>query len=160
MKALVLSLLLLMSVPAFAGHGAYLDGTFVNFKTIRSGRSCSGTGNTTGNINASTYDNGSSADTTGTVNATTYTSSSCADTSSAIYAVLVGDHIYTLRPYVSPTKVLSVMASMGTAAFFYKNSALYGQLPGTAIKVRSDGNGAFYIKVGKRESRYKLVGAE
>jgi hypothetical protein len=39
---------------------------------------------------------------------------------------------------------------------FTKNSSLAYQLPGTQIKLRSDGK-HFFVKVGKRESMYSIV---
>ena len=44
---------------------------------------------------------------------------------------------------------------------FVKKSSLYGSLPGTRISIRADSDPSKYrIKVGKRESLYKLVSAE
>ena len=45
---------------------------------------------------------------------------------------------------------------MGAVFLKRKNSVLYGVLPGTPIKMRSE-SGTVYIKVGKRETEYKIV---
>ena len=62
----------------------------------------------------------------------------------------MGDHTFVLSPTMS--------GSIFAYAIFFrkKNSVLYGVLPGTPIKMRSEG-GTVYIKVGKRESEYEIA---
>jgi hypothetical protein len=48
---------------------------------------------------------------------------------------------------------------LGWSTAFAKNSCLYGQLPGAHIQIRADG-GNYHVRVGKKESLYKLVAAQ
>lgn len=75
------------------------------------------------------------------------------------YTVDIGGQTFVLYPAPSLAKAGGVFLTMGIATAFYRSSVLYGQLPGTPLKIRSDGNGDFYVRVGKRESEYKLAAA-
>jgi hypothetical protein len=76
------------------------------------------------------------------------------------YIVTVGGQTLELIPSATKKKVGLAMATMGYSSFFQKRDALYGQLPNTPIKIRSDGSGKFWIKLGKRESLYSLAGVQ
>lgn len=156
MKALVLSAVLLAALPALAGD--YQDGTLVNFRTVNGGTHCSTTGNTQGTVNASTHDNGYSADTTGTLNATTNSDTDCYNEEKIIYSISMAGHSYLL-------KASGFSGNFGSghgliSSHLRKKTALYGLLPGTPIQIRSEGGDSFYVKAGKHESKYYLVGAE
>jgi hypothetical protein len=157
MKKLCL-LALLVAVPAFAAKHSdseYQLGRMVSFHTEQSGRHCTSSEQTNGNVNAYTDDSGN---TSGTVRASSYGSSSCTPITKAYYTVKVGDNTFVLTPAVSAAKVGVALVTLGIGTAFMKNSVLYGTLPGTPILVRSE-NGTFYVKVGKRESDYKLAAA-
>lgn len=137
----------------------YQDGVLLDFHMEKTGRGCSSYANTNGNLSANSNTYGNQTATTGNVTANTFGSQTCIDHSRALYSVAVSDHTYVLTPYVSPGKVLGAVGTLGISTLFSKNSDLYGQLPGSHVRVRSE-DGSFYVKVGKRESRYSLVGAQ
>ncbi|MBW4044097.1 MAG: hypothetical protein HIU87_03755 [Acidobacteria bacterium] len=78
----------------------------------------------------------------------------------AYYTVEVEGHSYVLTPAPSLSKAGVAFLTMGIGAAVFRNSALYGVLPGTPVKVSSEGNGTFYVKLGKRMSAYKLESAK
>jgi hypothetical protein len=136
----------------------YQDAILKDFHTEQQGKHCSTSGDTNGTIKADTDSDGT---TNGTVTATTTSSTSCTPRMVAFYTVVMGDHTFVLSPTesggVAAAKGVAIIATGGMGAFFLKkNSVLYGVLPGTPIKMRSEG-GTVYIKVGKRESEYKIV---
>jgi hypothetical protein len=134
----------------------YQDAILKDFHTEQQGKHCSTSGDTNGTIKADTDSDGT---TNGTVTATTTSSTSCTPRMVAFYTVVMGDHTFTLSPTESGGVAAGkgLIAATGIGAFFLKkNSVLYGVLPGTPIKMRSEG-GTVYIKVGKRESEYKIV---
>lgn len=149
----LLATLFLIAIPAFAKEKpVYQDGVFKSFSTSSDGSTCNSSGTINGRVNAD-------SDSTGTVNATTSSSTNCYARHTANYTVIVGQQTFVLYPAPSVAKVGGIMLTMGIASAFYKNSVLYGQLPGIPIKIRSNGSGDFYVKVGKRESEYKLAAA-
>ena len=139
----------------------YQDAVLKNFHTEQQGKFCTTSGNTNGTVNANTDSDGN---TNGTVNATSSASTSCSPRMVAYYTVVMGEHVFTLSPATSSgkkaAKVGTAMLTFGIGAIvwnaFDKNSSLYGVLPETPVKMRSE-SGAVYIKVGKRESEYKIV---
>jgi hypothetical protein len=151
MKTLIC--LLLLCSPAFASKKSdpelvYQDAVLTGFHMASDGASCSSTGQVTNSP-------GSYAD------ATVNTNTSCSDTKRAYYVISVGGQTLTLTTALSGKQTAKVMLTMGYGALFIKDSCLYGQLPGTPIKIRSDSNpGKYFVKVGKRESLYRLAGAE
>jgi hypothetical protein len=126
----------------------YQDAILVSFQTVHSGSSCSASGTVKGE-----------EDSSGNVTGTTNSNSSCVDDTVRHYTLKVGDHTYALRPALTKGKAALGMATLGWSAVFAKNSVLSNLLPGTHVLVRTDESG-FYVKVGKRESRYAIVGAE
>lgn len=62
----------------------------------------------------------------------------------AHYAVTIGGSTLILRPI----------------GFKFKNSCLYGVLPGTTIQIAPDGTAKYKVLVGSKESEYRLVGAQ
>jgi hypothetical protein len=139
----------------------YQDAVLKDFHTEQQGKFCTTSGNTNGTVNANTDSDGN---TNGTVNTTSSASTSCRPRMVAYYTVVMGEHVFTLTPTISSgksaAKVGTAMLTFGIGAIvwnaFDKNSALYGVLPGTPIKMRSE-SGTVYIKVGKRETEYKIV---
>jgi hypothetical protein len=121
---------------------AYQDAVLKDFRTEQKGSECSTRGNTDGTVTAST----SGGYTQGTVDANSRSNTSCVPRIVAFYTVVMGDHTFVLSPSWS-----------GFAAIFHpRNSALYGVLPGTPVKVKSE-DGAIYVKVDDRESEYTIV---
>lgn len=136
----------------------YQDAVLKDFHTEQQGKHCSTSGDTNGTIKADTDSDGT---TNGTVTATTTSATSCTPRMVAFYTVVMGNHTFVLSPTesggVAAAKGLAIFATGGMGAFFLKkNSVLYGVLPGTPIKMRSE-SGTVYIKVSKRESEYKIV---
>ena len=158
-----LALCLLLCGTAWAAkkpEPVYQDAVLKDFHTEQQGTFCSTSGNTNGTVNANTDSSGT---TNGTVNATSSASTSCSPRMAAYYTVVMGQHTFVLSPTESGTvaaaKTVAIIAFFPSAFFLKKNSVLYGVLPGTPIKMRSEG-GIFYVKVGKRESEYKIVSAQ
>jgi hypothetical protein len=150
-RLLIITLLAFSCGTAWAAKKpvpVYQDGVLKDFHTEQKGTYCSTDGDTNGTVRATTDDDGN---THGTVDATSTASTSCIPRIFAYYTVVVGDHTFVLSPTWSGHIIF--------AAFFrQKNSVLYGVLPGTPIKMRTEGGAATgYIKVGKRESEYTIV---
>lgn len=138
----------------------YQDGVLVNFRMVETGTGCDSSSSTSGTVNATTTDEGyGMSNTSGTIDSKTTSSGGCTINRSPIYKVSIGSHIYALEPSLSPRKRFVAIVPVAGLALA-RNSVLYGVTPGTPIKISSDGNGIFHIKIGKRESRYKLVGAQ
>jgi hypothetical protein len=151
-------LLLATTLPAFAKERpVYQDGILQTVSTQLHGRSCRTYGDTSGDITARTDSEGQ---TTGKIDATTTSITNCRPSEVAYYTVTVGQQRFVVAAASNPMKAESAALTMGISSMFYKNCVLYGQLPGTAIKIRSDGNGNLHIKVGKRESNFKLISAQ
>jgi hypothetical protein len=156
-----LALLLLLTAPIASAskkpEPVYEDAVLKDFHTEQHGTFCSTSGNTNGTVNANTDSSGT---TNGTVNATSTASTSCSPRMAAYYTVVMGDHTFVLTPTepgaATAAKAVAIIAFFPSAFFLKKNSVLYGVLPGTSIKMRSD-SGTVHIKVGKRESEYKIV---
>lgn len=159
MKHLALALVFLLPIAAQAKDKPdlqYQDATLVDFHAIIVGHHCSTNGDSEGTVQATTTADpyGNTANTDGTVHATTTASTNCHDIQRGLYRLKVGEHVYSLEPAINPASTLPI------AVLFRKQSVLYGLLPGTAVQVRSEGADGFYVKAGKRESKYRLVGAE
>lgn len=143
MKTLCLAVLFAFCAsPAFAHKKptpTYQDGVLKSYRAVNSGSHCAGT--------ASNYD-----DTNANVDM------NCHATGKVHYFVVVGSQTFELAPAETKKKVGWAMATFGYSSFFEKDSVLYGQLPNTPVKIRTDGQGKFWVKLGKRESLYRLVG--
>ena len=73
-------------------------------------------------------------------------------------------HHYTLKIeaqtfVVTPATTVSSIATLGFSKAFKGDSVLANQIPGAHVSVRSDSSG-FYVKVGKKESKFRVVEAE
>ena len=150
MKVLA-ALLLCLSTCAFAkDEPTYQDGTLKDFKTVQQGQTCRTAGGSSSSVNTNTSDNGI---TTGSIDTSSGASTRCSPNMVAFYTVTVGEHEYVVTPHHMP------LSSSPIAMAFHKNSDLAGVLPGTPVKVRTEGDN-FYVKIGKRESTFKLVSAK
>jgi len=126
----------------------YQDAVLVKFVTVTTGTDCSHRSNTSGQVD----DNGSvSADTNG--------STSCSDITKRHYTLSVGQQTYIIEPEPTKGQKGAALATLGWSAAFAKQSVLAAQLPGTHVLVRSDAEG-FWVKLGKRESRYRVISAQ
>lgn len=145
---------LLISATAFAAKPQpdYQDGIFRGLHVSQVGTRCQSYGDTNGTVQANTDTAGS---TNGTLNASTTTSTSCSPRMRYEYTVLVGQQLLVLTPKESIGSALVP----GIAMAFHKNSTLAGKLPGEQIQLRSEG-GTIYVKSGKRESAYVMIGAQ
>lgn len=151
MKVLA-ALLLCLVIPAMASskeEPTYQDGTLKDFKTVQQGQHCSTSGGSDGTVNAHTNDSGY---TDGTINTRSSSSTNCSPNIVPFYTITVGEHEYVVTPHRAP------FSNSPLVMAFHKNSDLSGVLPGTVIKVRTEGEN-FYVKIGKRESIFKLVSA-
>lgn len=142
----ILAFLLLISVPALAApkpEPVFQDAVLKSFRMISNGESCSG--NTSGKVD----DNG---------NVAANTSTNCSANSSAEYTLVIGEQTIVVAPTMSGKKKAGSLLSLGWSTAFMKDTCLYGQLPGTHVLITSDG-GVYRVRVGKKESLYKLVAA-
>lgn len=119
----------------------YEDGVLVSFRSVATGTSCSQVGNTSGNVDATTDDNGN---TSGTVKSTSTGSMDCAPTGWVYYTLAVGDHTYVVHH---------------APQAWNRSSDLRGELPGTHVQVRFDKKG-LYVRVGSKESKFVIVEAK
>jgi hypothetical protein len=126
----------------------YQDGVLVSFFTVTTGSSCSSSGTVKGQVNDD-----------GAVSGSTNDNTNCSNNESRRYRIKVGDNAYVLRHTLSGGQKAAALASLGWGAMFMKQSVLANLLPGTPIKARSDGTG-FFVKVGKKESRYEVIAAQ
>lgn len=156
-------LLLCLSLPCFAGKKdgpVYQEAVLKDFHMVDDGKFCTTSGDTSGTV----HSNGNN---TGTISGTTSSTTSCHPRTAAMYTVVAGDHVLTLTPHQSGGKTAAkagtAFLTLGIGVIVWnsleKSSTLYGVLPGTAIKLRSD-EGIVYVKVGKRESMYSIVSME
>lgn len=151
---------LLYCVPVFAKSKpkvTYQDGIYESVRGQIVGSHCAGSANTDGNFSAETENYGTSSSTDGTVRASSNSASDCRAVTRGLYTIKVGENVYVLTPYISVIQAVGANSPLLRA--FQKPSILSTELPGSHIQVRSQ-DGSFYIKVGKRESRYTLVEAK
>ena len=147
MRVLALILLLLAPLAAHPSpkpNPAYLDGTLVNMKRQSFGAYCS----TQSTITMADSTSGNSSG-----------SANCSPRVQYIYTVRVGPQTMELVQFTSAVSIATYAATLGVSGLFRKSSVLYGQMPGTAMQIRKDGR-TYYVKIGKRESPYKLVAVE
>ena len=126
----------------------YQDAVLVKFVTVTTGSSCSHRSNTSGEV-----------DDNGNVSARTTGHSDCADVTSRHYTLSVGQQAYVIEPELTKGQKGAALATLGWSAAFAKQSVLADLLPGTHVLVRSDADG-LWVKVGKRESRYRVMTAQ
>ena len=141
MKLAVVVLMLLSC--AAAEDAAYRDAVLLSFRDVASGASCSGS------VRAHS---GSSGDVTG------QTDTDCSQNYQRQYSIQMGKQIFVLVFTGSAKARAAAAATLGFSSMFSKSSALRDQLPGAHLLIRSDSSGV-YVKVGKRESRYRIVEA-
>lgn len=119
----------------------YQPATLVSFHTETRGAYCSssadGTVDGSGNIHASG-------------------DSSCRDRTIRVYEIRVGNQSLSLEPALDARQQAAVLGSLGFARLVMKDSVLHDQVPGAAIEVRGDPSG-LYVRVGKRESKFRVV---
>jgi hypothetical protein len=144
-------LLFCCSVSAYAKDKAepqYQDGVLISFRTISTGSSCSSYGNTNGSV-----------DDNGKIVSATHSTGSCSNNVVRLYTIKVADQTYVVRHAATGGQKATALATMGWGALFMKQSVLANQLPGTHVLVRSDPHG-FYVKMGKKESKFEVVEAK
>jgi hypothetical protein len=149
MKLLPIAALALLSSVAFAKDNAtYQDAVLVKFVTVTTGNSCSQNGSTSGKV-----------DDDGNISANSSGTSNCANITKRHYTISVGQQTFVIEPEFTKGQKGAALATLGWSAAFAKQSVLSDQLPGTHVLVRSAPDG-FWVKVGKRESRYRVVAAQ
>jgi hypothetical protein len=129
------------------GHPSldYQDGVLVSFQTFQSGSSCRSSGTVEGE-----------EDSSGSVKGTTQSTTVCSNNTVRHYIIAVSGHRYVIEPSWTKKKAAMGVATLGWSALFEKKSVLADLLPGTHVLVRTNETG-FYVKVGKRESRYIVL---
>lgn len=122
----------------------YQSGTLVSFRTETRGASCSGSASgkvdNSGNVNASTDSN-------------------CVNSRVRVYTIKVGDQTLSIEHAYTGKQKAAALGTLGMSGWFEKGSVLRDQLPGAHIEVRSDESG-LYVRVGGKESKFRIVGAE
>ena len=146
------SIVLLLSSAAWAKDkpvpADYQDAVLVKFVTVTTGSSCSSSGNTLGKV-----------DDDGNLTANSSGSADCSNQTTRHYTLSVGPQVFVIEPELTKGQKGAALATLGWSARFAKESVLAYELPGTHVLVRTDAEG-FWVKVGKRESRYRVVGAQ
>ena len=148
----VLAALLLLPLVSFAApktDEGYQDAVLKSFVMIPAGQHCHTSGSSTG-----TTDSDGNSRASGDANTT------CSDTTVAHYTVVIGGETLVIQPTLSGKAKAGAALSLGWSTAFAKNSCLYGQLPGAHIQIRAEGDGNYHVRVGKKESLYKLVAAQ
>jgi hypothetical protein len=147
----IAALALLSSVASAKGKHPdviYQDAVLVKFITVTTGNSCSHNGSTSGKV-----------DDDGSISANSSGTSDCTNLTKRHYTISVGQQTFEIEPEFTKGQKGAALATLGWSAAFAKQSVLSDQLPGTHVLVRSDSDG-FWVKVGKRESRYRVVAAQ
>jgi hypothetical protein len=145
MKFMLIALTLALLSPAALAKdkqpdSSFQDATLASFRVVTTGSSCSHAASTTGNVEASTDEDGQ---TSGTISSTTNGDTSCGNTGWIYYTLQVGDHTFVVH-HAPPA---------------FKSSDLKGLLPGAHVLVRTDSKG-FYIRVGNKESKFVVAEAK
>jgi hypothetical protein len=144
LASLLFTLALPLTLAAAADPPAYQDGVLTKIRTTVVGNSCS----TSTQSDAATYGN--------TARRTIDASARCSDIRGAVYTVQVGGADYELTP--DHSRIARASSYLPLSATLLKQSSLANHLPGTAVKLRRDGDG-FLVQVGKRESHYRIFAA-
>jgi hypothetical protein len=152
MRFLPVAALALLSLVAFAKDkhpdAKYQDAILVRFVTVTTGKSCSQNGTTSGKV-----------DDDGNISANSSGTSDCANITRRHYTISVGQQTFVIEPEFTKGQKGAALATLGWSAAFAKQSVLADQLPGAHVLVCSDPDG-FWVKVVKRESRYRVVAAQ
>jgi hypothetical protein len=119
----------------------YQDGTLTKVRTTVVSNACSSSTQS----DAATYGN--------TARRTLDASARCSDIQGALYTVQVGRTQYELTP--DHSRVARVSAHLPLSGAFLHQSSLANHQPGTAVKLRSEGD-TFFVLVDKHESQYRL----
>jgi hypothetical protein len=122
----------------------YQDGVLTKIRTVVVGNSCS---NST-QSDAATYGN--------TARRTFDASARCSDIRGAVYTVQVGSTEYEITP--DHSRVARASSYLPLSATFLHQSSLANHMPGTAVKLRTEGDVVF-VRIGKRESQYRVFTA-
>lgn len=147
MKPIVGLLVIVLATYAFAKDkpkdSDYQPATLVSFRTENRGSSCSG------RVDGNVDDSG---------NVSGRTNSNCTANTIRLYTIDVKGQTLTIEPTETGKQTAKSMATLGWSSILSKGSVLRDQLPGAHIEVRSDPSG-LYVRVGKRESKFKVVEA-
>src|SRR5882724_8054050 len=111
MKLLVAMLVSCSLLSAGGRDSEYQEAILVDFTTVTTDSSCSGTTNTNGGIDGS-----------GNVFGRTYSNTTCGDVTSRRYTLIVGQRAYVIRPARSAKQIATAAATLGYSRFFEKNS--------------------------------------
>lgn len=151
-------LLLLLLCPTIAlakDQPTYQDGTLVSAHMQQAGSHCAQNASTNGTVRANTD---AAGNTNGTINSTTTGDSNCRDVERSVFTVKSGDNTLILTPVLSASTG-AALGLLGVTHAIPRDSSLAYQLPGTPLKLRSDGK-HFFVKVGKKETMFSVIGAE
>ena len=133
-----------LALCAAATDKSYQDGILTKIRTTVVGNSCSSSTQS----DAATYGN--------TARHTLDASARCSDIRGAVYTVQVGSTQYELTPDHSP--VARASSYLPLSATFLHQSSLANHMPGTAVKLRTEGD-AVFVRIGKHESQYRVFTA-
>lgn len=133
----------ILFTACLAQAAEYQNGILVSFRDVRTGSSCSGS------VNAKADDDG---------NVNGNSNSSCSDTTERDYTVKIGDQLMVITPALTKKRSGFAIATLGWSEIPRKGSVLRDQLPGAHFMVRSDSSG-MYVKVDKKESKFRIVAA-
>jgi hypothetical protein len=137
----VLFLFIPLALSAAASEPVYQDGVLTKVRTTVVDNACSSSTQS----DAATYGN--------TARRTIDASARCSDIRGAVYTVKVGETEYQLTP--DHSRVARASSYLPLSATLLKQSSLANHMPGTAVQLRPDDDG-FLVRVGKRESRYRV----
>jgi hypothetical protein len=141
--------LLLVTAPltmwAATDTPAYQDGILTKVRTTVAGNACS----TSTQSDAATYGN--------TARRTLDASARCSDIRGAVYTIRVGNNEYELIP--DHSRVARASSYLPLSATFLHQSSLANHLPGTAVKLRTEGD-AVFVRLGNHESQYRIFSAK
>jgi hypothetical protein len=134
-----------LTIWAATDTAVYQDGVLTKVRTTVVGNSCS----TSTQSDAATYGN--------TARRTLDASARCSDIRGAVYTVQVGSIAYELTP--DHSRVARASSHLPLSATFLHQSSLANHLPGTAVKLRTEGD-VIFVRVGKHESHYRIFKAK
>jgi hypothetical protein len=138
---LLIALAIPLTLAAATNPAVYQDGVLTKVRTAVVGNSCSSSTQS----DAATYGN--------TARRTFDASARCSDVHGAVYTIEVAGKEYELTP--DHSRAARASAYLPLSATLLKQSSLANHQPGTAIKFRADDDG-FVVRVGKRETRYRI----
>ena len=147
----VLVFVISFALPSWAvqrGDAGFQDAVLVRYENVLTGTNCQTSG--------SPHSEGTGD---GTVETQGTATTECSDVFYRHYIIRVGENTYVLARSSSRKSQGFGLATLGWAHAFEKESVLANLLLGTQLKVRTDADG-FHIKVGKRESLFKVLAAQ